>query len=127
MTTASMTPTASITTRPVRRPGAMSTAEIKSRIEAMFARGVRRRPGDADRGQGALAPLTGRSSCAPADPHRSHGVRAAESRDPLRANAGAMSCSPGGRKGHSTLWWHAHPRGTVTPTGRYADQRWRHG
>ena len=36
MTTASMTPTASITTRPMR-PGAMSTAEIKSRIEAMFA------------------------------------------------------------------------------------------
>ncbi|MDF3306838.1 hypothetical protein P3H15_17590 [Rhodococcus sp. T2V] len=37
MTTASMTPTASITTCPVRRPGVMSTAEIKSRIEAMFA------------------------------------------------------------------------------------------
>ncbi|WP_204165062.1 hypothetical protein [Rhodococcus oxybenzonivorans] len=37
MTTASMIPASSITTRPVRRPGAMSTAEIKSRIEAMFA------------------------------------------------------------------------------------------
>ncbi|MGW5151601.1 hypothetical protein [Rhodococcus koreensis] len=37
MTTASMIPAASITTPPIWRPGAMSTAEIKSRIEAMFA------------------------------------------------------------------------------------------
>ncbi|MFV9454924.1 hypothetical protein ACNJ7E_15960 [Rhodococcus sp. NM-2] len=38
MTTASMIPTSSIPSRtPVRRTGAMSTAEIKARIEAMFA------------------------------------------------------------------------------------------
>jgi hypothetical protein len=38
MTTASMIPASSITSRPpVRRSGAMSTAEIKARIEAMFA------------------------------------------------------------------------------------------
>ncbi|UZG59956.1 hypothetical protein [Rhodococcus opacus] len=38
MTTASMIPASSITSRPpVRRSTAMSTAEIKVRIEAMFA------------------------------------------------------------------------------------------
>ncbi|MGW4334883.1 hypothetical protein ACWEK5_18945 [Rhodococcus koreensis] len=37
MTTASMIPASSMTTPPVRRSGAMSTEEIKSRIEAMFA------------------------------------------------------------------------------------------
>jgi hypothetical protein len=54
MTTASMTPASSITTRPMRRPGAMSTAEIKSRIEAMFAddRSPARPAATADRRRG---------------------------------------------------------------------------
>ncbi|ELB89082.1 MULTISPECIES: hypothetical protein [Rhodococcus] len=38
MTTASMIPASSITSPPpVRRSGGMSTAEIKARIEAMYA------------------------------------------------------------------------------------------
>ncbi|MGV9869728.1 hypothetical protein [Rhodococcus koreensis] len=44
MRTASTIPAPSTTSRPVRRTGAMSTAEIKSRIEAMFADD--RRPAD---------------------------------------------------------------------------------
>ncbi|MGV9866128.1 hypothetical protein [Rhodococcus koreensis] len=45
MRTASTIPSPSVTApRPVRRTGAMSTAEIKARIEAMFADD--RRPAD---------------------------------------------------------------------------------
>ncbi|MBC2644523.1 MULTISPECIES: hypothetical protein [unclassified Rhodococcus (in: high G+C Gram-positive bacteria)] len=46
MTTASMIPASSIPSRPlVRRSGGMSTAEIKARIEAMFADGADRSAG----------------------------------------------------------------------------------